>query len=263
MTTPAAVAVAVATPVKIAARTGIAATYHPAAAASTGAIALVWDASQPLRRAALTAAIAACRACAAVSVSATRTARPPAAVRVSRYRPSCGRCRPRWRRWAARRRRAGSVALSRSANRTAGRRARGIAAAARSPAGMGARWILVTCPAGVGKDAAAAMDGIHALGSPAGPVTATTRLVPTSTTTGRPPGPGGDAAAITEGGTSETTSGSADPRCTPAARAMASNAVRVSLRSCRSCPAFAACCPTTSLCRKLRRHIGARSLLTR
>jgi hypothetical protein len=83
MTTPAAAAVAVATPVKTAARTGIAAAYHPAAAASTGMIAAVCGASQPLRRAALTAATAACRACAAVRVSATRTARPPAAVRVS------------------------------------------------------------------------------------------------------------------------------------------------------------------------------------
>jgi hypothetical protein len=88
MATPAAAAVAVATPVKIAARIGIAATYHPAAAASTGVIAAVWDASQPLRRAALTAAMVACRACAAASVSATRTARPPAAVRVSRYAAS-------------------------------------------------------------------------------------------------------------------------------------------------------------------------------
>jgi hypothetical protein len=257
MATPAAVAVTVATPVKIAARTGMAVAYHPAAAATTGTIAAVEDASQPLRRAAVTAATAARRACAALRVSATRTARPPAALRVSRYRPS-GRCRRlRCRRWAGRCRRTGSAAWICLANRTAGRLARGIAAAARSPAGMGARSILVTCPAGWGKDAAAAMDGIHCLGSPAGPVIATTLLAPTSTTTGRPPGLGADAAAITEGGTSETTPGSAEPRWTPAARAMASNAVSVSLRSCRSCSAFAARCSSTSLCRNLRRRIDA------
>jgi hypothetical protein len=77
---------------------------------------------------------------------------------------------------------------------------------------MGARTILVTCAAGRGKAAAASIEGIHAVGSPAGPVTATTLLAPTSTTTGRPPGLGADAAAITDGGTSERTSGSAEPR---------------------------------------------------
>jgi hypothetical protein len=41
MATPAAVAVTVATPVKIAARTGMAVAYHPAAAATTGMIAAV------------------------------------------------------------------------------------------------------------------------------------------------------------------------------------------------------------------------------
>ena len=262
MATPAAVAVAAAAPVKIAARTGMAAAYHPAAAASTGMIAAVLDASQPLRRAALTAATAACRACAALRVSATRTARPPAAVRVSRHRPSGSCCRPRCRRWAGRGRRAGSAAWTCSDNRTAWLPAAGIAAAARSPAGMGTRSILVICPAGGDKDAAAAMEGIHSLGSPAGPVTATTLLAPTSTTTGRPPALGADAAAMTDGGTSETTSGSAEPRRTPAARAIASKVVSLSLRSCRSCSACAARCSSTSMRRNLRRHIGAYPLLT-
>jgi hypothetical protein len=252
--TPAAVAVAAVTPQKIATRAEMAAACHTAAAASTGMIAAVWDACQPLRRAALTAATAACRASAAVSVSATRTARPPAAVRVSRRSPS-GRCsRLSRRRWAGLCRRAGSPAWTFSATPGAGRPAAGIAAAARRPAGMDTRSILVTCPAGGGKDAAAAMEGIHSLGSPTGPVTATTLLAPTSTTTGKPPGRGADAAAMTDGGTSEATPGSAEPRRTPAARAMASNEVSLSLRSFRSCSALARRPNTSTRC-ELRRHI--------
>jgi hypothetical protein len=262
MATPAAVAVAAATPVKIAARNGIAAACHAAAAVSTGMIAAVCDASQPLRRATLMAATAACRACSAERVSATRTARPSAAVRVSRWRPS-GRCRrPRCRRWAGRGRRALPAAWTCRATLKAESPAAGMAAAARSPAGMRARSILVTCPAGGRKDAVAAIDGIHSLGSPAGPVTATTLLAPTSTTTGRPPGLGAEIAAIREGGTSAITSGSAEPRWTPAARAMASNAVRLSLRSCRSCSAFAVRRASASMRRNLRRDIGADPLLT-
>jgi hypothetical protein len=149
-----------------------------------------------------------------------------------------------------------------STTRAAGPPAGGIAAAARSPAGMGARWILVTCPAGTGKDAAAAMEGIHSLGSPIGPVTATTLLAPTSTTTGRPPGLGVDAAAMTDGGTVETTSGSAEPRRTPEAPAMASNAVSLSLKSCRSCSALAVRRCNTSMRRDLRSDIGAYPLMT-
>jgi hypothetical protein len=118
---------------------------------------------------------------------------------------------------------------------------------------MGARSILVTCPAGGDKDAAAAIEGIHSLGSPSGPVTATTLLAPTSTTTGKPPGRGADAAAMTDGGTLETTSGSAELRWTPAARAIASNAVSLSVRSCRSCSALAARRPRC----EMRRHIYA------
>jgi len=122
---------------------------------------------------------------------------------------------------------------------------------------MGTRSILVTCPAGGDKDAAAAMEGIHSLGSPAGPVTATTLLAPTSTTTGKPPGRRADAAAMTDGGTSGTTSGSAEPRWIPAARARASNEVSLSLRSFRSCSALAARRPDTSTRCDLRRHINA------
>jgi len=70
---------------------------------------------------------------------------------------------------------------------------------------MWVRSILVTCPAGRGKEAAAAMEGIHSLGSPAGPVTATTLLDPTSTTTGTPPGFDADVAAMSDGGTWEAT----------------------------------------------------------
>jgi len=239
----------------------MAAACHPAAAASTGMIAAVWDACQPLRRAALIAATAARRACAAVRVSATRTARAPA-VTVSRAGRS-GTCRREpCRRWAGRRRRTGSAARPCLTTPMDGRSAAGIATAARSPAGMGARTILVTCPAGGGKDATAAIEGSHALGSPAGPVTATTFLAPTSTTTGRPPGFGADPAAMTDGGTSETTSGSAEPRCAPAARAIASKAVSLSVRSCRSCSAFAARSASISMGCKLRRHIGAYPLLT-
>jgi len=263
MATPAAAAVAAAAPAKIAVRTGMAAACHSAAAASSGMIAAVWDACQPLRRAALTAATAARRACAAVRVSATRTARPPAALRVSLGGLSGAWCRRSpCRRWAGRCRWTGLTAWTCSATPTTAASAAGIAAAARSPAGKRARTILVTCPAGWGKDAAASIEGIQARGSPAGPVTATTLLAPMSTTKGRPPGLGGDAAAMTDGGTSDATSGSAEPRWTPAARAMASNAVSFSVRSCRSCSAIAARSSSTAMGRKLRRHIGAYPLPT-